>query len=225
MQINMDQFRNAFFEEAEEHLASMEAGLLQLESTPHDLELLHAIFRGAHSIKGGSGMFGFADMIRFTHVMESLLDLMRDGKISATAPLTDLLLRATDILRTLVTIAKEGGEPPAAMESTLHELQQALNAETEAFPPVPTGGEATLPANAAALAQEYRILFKPDRDLFRQGMEPLLLLRDLNALGETLDVQADCSQLPDLVHLDPESCYLAWSLTLKTDKSEKELRE
>ena len=62
MDINLDQFRSVFFEEAAEHLANMETSLLQLESRPQDLELLHAVFRGAHSIKGGSGMYNLSSL-------------------------------------------------------------------------------------------------------------------------------------------------------------------
>src|SRR5256885_16978709 len=104
MQIDLEQFRGVFFEEAAEHLANMEAGLLQLESAPHDVELLHAIFRGAHSIKGGSGMFDFAALTRFTHAMESLLDLMRDRRIGGNPALTGLLLRSVEFLRALVAV-------------------------------------------------------------------------------------------------------------------------
>lgn len=222
MQVNMDQFRDAFFEEAAEHLANMESGLLQLESSPHDLELMHAIFRGAHSIKGGSGMFGFADITRFTHAMESLLDLMRDEKIAVTPTLTDLLLRSTDILRTLVTIAKEGGELPATLEGTLQELHHALS-QDEA-PVSLTVEVVSAPSESDLTLLGYRIYFQPGPDLFRQGQDPLLVLRELDQFGEVTELQADLSHLPDLTHLDPESCYLAWSLVVKTDKNEAELR-
>lgn len=222
MQVNMDQFRDAFFEEAAEHLANMESGLLQLESSPHDLELMHAIFRGAHSIKGGSGMFGFADITRFTHAMESLLDLMRDEKIAVTPTLTDLLLRSTDILRTLVTIAKEGGELPATLEGTLQELHHALS-QDEA-PVSHTVEVVSAPSESDLTLLGYRIYFQPGPDLFRQGQDPLLVLRELDQFGEVTELQADLSHLPDLTHLDPESCYLAWSLLVKSDKSEAELR-
>lgn len=74
------QFQEAFFEEAAEHLAVVEEGLLKLEQNPNDLDLLNQIFRSAHSIKGTSGMFGFTDIAQFTHKMETLLDLLRNGQ-------------------------------------------------------------------------------------------------------------------------------------------------
>lgn len=223
MEINLDQFRSIFFEEAAEHLGNMEAGLLQLESSPHDLELLHSVFRGAHSIKGGSGMYNLADITRFTHAMESLLDVLRDGSMAVTPALTDLLLRSTDILRALVAIAQDGGQVPETLEATLQELQQALNQE-----PTP-GTQAESSAEPHPLPSDphsmYRVVFKPGRDLYRQGMEPLLILRDLGEIGTVSDFHADVSQLPDLADMDPESCYLAWSLVVKTDKSQSDIRE
>ncbi len=84
MQIDLNRFRAAFFEEADEHLTNMEAALLQLESSQHDPEILNTIFRAAHSIKGASSTFGIDQVARFTHVLENLLDRMRDGEIFAT---------------------------------------------------------------------------------------------------------------------------------------------
>ena len=68
MQIDLSKFRDTFFEEASDHLESMEAALLELESQPTDSELLNQVFRGAHSIKGASGTFGLKDVAAFTHV-------------------------------------------------------------------------------------------------------------------------------------------------------------
>ena len=223
MDIDLNQFRSIFFEEAAEHLASMETALLQLESAPQDLELLHSVFRGAHSIKGGSGMYNLSDITRFTHAMESLLDVMRDGKITVTSALTDLLLRSTDILRALVTIAQDGGELPSRLEDTVKELQQALNGGTA--PSAPESSPSSAPTQRTHAIGEYRIVFKPGCDLFRQGMEPALLLRELAGMGEILTIAVDLSQLPYLTYMDPESCYLQWTLTLKTEKTEKDIRD
>ena len=130
MQLDMSQFQDAFFEESAEHLSSLEEGLLKLETSPDDQELLPSIFRAAHSIKGASGMFGFSDVTRFTHVMENLLDDMRDGKIAPSPPLVDLLLRATDLLKELIDAAQnqpsaaDPADLPAQMEPIRLDPQQ-----------------------------------------------------------------------------------------------------
>src|ERR1700704_5420653 len=102
------QFQDAFFEEAAEHLAIVEEGLLALEQHPEDRDLLNKIFRSAHSIKGTSGMFGFAAVAQFTHKMETLLDLLRNGQKVVTPQIADLLLKSIDCLKMLIDAAKTG---------------------------------------------------------------------------------------------------------------------
>ena len=77
MQVDLNRFRETFFQESAKHLAEMEAGLLRLDQGCFDPELLNSIFRAAHSIKGSSGMFGLDDIARFTHALESLLDRLQ----------------------------------------------------------------------------------------------------------------------------------------------------
>ena len=108
MSDDFSQFQDAFFEEAGDHVAVVEEGLLALEQHPEDLDLLNKIFRSAHSIKGTSGMFGFSAVAQFTHKMETLLDLLRNGQKVATPQIADLLLKSTDCLKTLVDAAKTG---------------------------------------------------------------------------------------------------------------------
>jgi len=99
MSIDMSQFYQVFFEETSEHLASMESLLLNLDVEHPSLEDLNAVFRAAHSIKGGSGTFGFNDMAEVTHVLESLLDRLRKEELALKAEMVDAFLVAGDILR------------------------------------------------------------------------------------------------------------------------------
>jgi len=103
MSIDMSQFHQVFFEECFEGLEAMESGLLNLDTGDIDSEVINTIFRGAHSIKGGSGTFGFNDVADFTHIMETLLDEMRDGRRKVTQPAIDVLLGSVDCLRTMLT--------------------------------------------------------------------------------------------------------------------------
>ncbi len=108
MSNDFSQFQEAFFEEAGDHLAIVEEGLLALEQYPEDLDLLNKIFRSAHSIKGTSGMFGFTAVAQFTHKMETLLDLLRNGQKVVTPQIADLLLKSTDCLKMLIDAVKTG---------------------------------------------------------------------------------------------------------------------
>ena len=103
--IDLSQFYQVFFEEAGENLDRMEQQLLALDVLAADDEELNAIFRCAHSIKGGAATFGFADVAELTHQMETLLDRLRRHELAPTAAMVDVLLLAGDALHG-VTVSK-----------------------------------------------------------------------------------------------------------------------
>jgi len=224
MQVDLSRFRETFFQEAAEHLAEMETGLLRLEQGSSDPELLNSIFRAAHSIKGASGMFGLEDVARFTHALEGLLDRLRSAKIEPTPQRTDVLLEACDVLRDLLATSASGGPVPERMESALANLYIAQRAVP---PPADEPLRIRTVAREVVLAHApvYRVHFKPAPEIFIQGMDPLLLLRDLAGLGESAVADVDLTELPLLADLDPERCYLAWNVCLSTAKSTEEIRD
>ncbi|RIK78085.1 MAG: chemotaxis protein CheA [Planctomycetota bacterium] len=126
MKIDLAEFHAAFFEEAAEHLVALEDGLLQLESQPESPELINAIFRAAHSIKGTGAALGFADVASFTHHMETVLDRMRQHELAPTCQRVELLLRATDALSLLIEAAKGGSPPPTECDALVDALQRQL---------------------------------------------------------------------------------------------------
>ena len=103
MPIDMSQFHEVFFEECFECLDAMETGLMALDLDDVDLEMVNAIYRGAHTIKGGGGMFGFNATAEYAHALEKHLSKMREGTIKITQPTRDILLSAVDFLRGVVT--------------------------------------------------------------------------------------------------------------------------
>jgi len=109
---DLSQFHGVFFEEAGENLANMESLLLALDETSADDESLNAIFRCAHSIKGGAATFGFQDVADLTHVMETLLDKLRRHELAVTTGMIDTLLESGDVLGHLLARHQGGaGEP------------------------------------------------------------------------------------------------------------------
>ena len=114
MKIDLSQFRQTFMQESAEHVEAMEAGLLALRTAPDDAETLNAIFRSAHSIKGGAGSFGLTNLVRFTHALENLLDRLRSLEIPATAEVISLLLQSVDVLRAMLDAGADGGMPEGA---------------------------------------------------------------------------------------------------------------
>ena len=106
---DLTQFYGIFFEEAAEHLDSMEALLLGIDIAAADDEQLNAIFRAAHSIKGGAATFGFKDITELTHEMETVFDLVRKGKMALTTDLVDAFLASGDMLKSMLSARREGG--------------------------------------------------------------------------------------------------------------------
>ncbi len=224
MSIDMAQFHQVFFEESFEGLEVMESGLMELEPGSADSETINAIFRAAHSIKGGSGTFGFKAIADFTHVMETLLDEMRDGKREVTRDNTDILLRSVDCLREMLEAAQAGDEAdPERVKQHQGELEREL-ANAGAAPAAAETSVAAPAAAAAAGARQWRIRFKPQANLFQTANDPLPLMRELRELGE-LELETDLSAVPDFDQLEPEDCYLSWSLTLSGEIEEAQIRE
>ena len=113
MALDLTQFYQAFFDEAEEHLATMEQLLLALDiSAPSD-DGLNAIFRAAHSIKGSSGTFGFTDMMGVTHELETLLDRLRKHELAVTSAMIDAFLQARDVIKAQLDAHRRGDKAPA----------------------------------------------------------------------------------------------------------------
>ncbi len=215
------QFQDAFFDEAVEHLAVVEDGLLELEQHPEDRDLLNKIFRSAHSIKGGSGMFGFNAVAQFTHKMETLLDLLRNGQKAVSPAIADLLLKSTDCLKTLLESAKTGA---AVDDATVQRLTDELASTSASGPQQPkaTAREATPNQTQERHGdQTYVITWTPPEWLFQRGLDPLQVVRELKSLGNLTEVTIDMSRLPNLDEIDPEKCYLSWRMSLTTSKERK----
>ncbi|HUB91294.1 MAG TPA: chemotaxis protein CheA [Dyella sp.] len=205
MSISIAQFHQAFFEESLEGLDAMEAALLALDEGG-DAELVHSIFRAAHSIKGGSATFGFPDMAALTHEAESLLDQVRDGRRAIDKPIIELMLRTVDCLRSMFDRA-QGGKPLADADS--EHLKQQLAAAAGNHVPATADKAAAKPAASSG----WIIQFRPHAGMLAGGNDPLRLLRELAALGQ-LVVEAQLDRVPTLDALDPSECHLGWRIEL-----------
>ncbi len=213
MAIDVAQFHQVFFEESFESLDIMEARLLIMEPGEVDPEEINAVFRTAHSIKGGSGTFGFPEIAAFTHIIEALLDEMRDGRTSVTSQCINTLLRSVDTLREMLIAAEEGKEfDRETVQKRRDELIALLSEDSEIRTGIAAQGEKKSAQTGRSVAG-WNISFRPLPRLMRSGNDPLRILRELAALGE-LDVQVDMDALPRFRELDPEQCYLAWRLRL-----------
>ncbi len=239
MSIDLSQFHQVFFEESFEGLQTMESSLLDIDCENLDSETINCIFRAAHSIKGSSSTFGFTEVAEFTHVLETLLDQVREGSRQLSQDHIELLLQSVDCLNGMLTALQSeqpvdtqqskqlieqfncilnGSEPEAAASESasakaVEETAQSKEVASEAASSISNGDITT-----------WQITFIPDVNLLRTGNEPLRMFRELAELGE-LTVTAKLDNLPDLPALNPEECYLGWEMYLDTREDKQKIEE
>lgn len=224
MSTDMSEFHEAFYEESFEAVDSMEAGLLELNTDDPDIETVNTIFRGAHSMKGGAGMFGFTDLAAFTHTTETLLDQIRDGTRTLDEQLRELFLKSVDVCRAMLTGLQSGENvDPEVWEPVKKSLDSTL-AGSSAVAPSTSGDPELGVASEDDHAPQWLIKFAPRPNLLQNGNEPARLFRELEAFGET-EVKCDPSALPTLSSIEPENCYLVWTIILRATVTEVQIRE
>ena len=225
MTFDMSQFLVTFYEESFEGLDIMETELLALDVGKADLETINTIFRAAHSIKGGSGTFGLNDVASFTHVMETLLDEMRNGQREVTQHAVNILLESVDGIREMLSALQAEETLNVKRIAVLKQKLDMLLAgdDSEISPGVTTpiiNSEeviAELPANSEnATSDGWVINFKPHINMLQTGNDPVRMFRELDRLGD-LTVESDISCLPEFLMMEPENSSLSWKVTLKGD--------
>ncbi|MFA7241044.1 MAG: chemotaxis protein CheA [Sulfuricellaceae bacterium] len=219
MTIDMSQFYQVFFEETAEHLTEMERLLLDIDIDAPNPDDLNAVFRAAHSIKGGSGTFGFTDMTGVTHILESLLDRLRKGELALRADMIDAFLEARDVLGAQLAGHQNGVDvdDQAAKDvcAKLSLLAKEAN-ETDAAPAQAETAVAQASApQATPVKHTFNIEFTPDAVALTRGLNLDDLFAGLRVIG-TLEVSEQAAT---------ESTPRAWSLRLETEADEPAIRE
>lgn len=230
MTFDMSQFLDTFYEESFEGLDIMETELLALDVGEADLETINTIFRAAHSIKGGSGTFGLNDVANFTHVMETLLDEMRDGKRDVTQNGVNILLESVDVLREmLLTLQAEEELDFERIGITKQKLDNLLDGTSEGASAVntevPASNETVVEHNADNEGVKgWVINFKPHLEMLQTGNDPVRMFRELSALGD-LSSEIDSDSIPDFLMMEPEISNLSWVLNLTGDIQKSDIEE
>ncbi|MDA8938965.1 chemotaxis protein CheA [Pseudoalteromonas marina] len=219
MSIDLSQFFEVFFEESFEGLDTMEAELLNLVPGEEDLETINTIFRAAHSIKGGSGTFGFSSVSDFTHVLETLLDQIRQGERTLTTEHVNLLLKAVDCLRSLLAGLQAEQAPDLTEADTLRaQFEEVLGINST------TQESSIQTSDSQSDSDTYQIDFKPHHHLFKTGNEPLIMISELEQLGE-LDTTVFYDEVPEITNLSSDECFLHWRFFLNTSHGESAIKE
>ncbi len=233
MTIDMSQFHNTFFEESFEGLAIMESELLTLDIGETDDEIINTIFRAAHSIKGGAGTFGFMNVSEFTHVIETLLDEMRDGTRPVTKEAVAALLGSIDVLRSMLEAARDGTEVDDEMVAETYTILEKILKKTNGNKKSDTSEISIESPNAAQtpeadsgenIVKSWKIIFAPHTTLLMTGNDPVRMFRALEELGEVTS-EVNLEELLTFSELNPEDLFLSWNITLKGEVSEADIFE
>ena len=242
---SLDDLKKTFFDECDEAMQQIEVGLTDIRSGEGTDETINAVFRGVHSVKGGAGIFGFEQLVGFAHVLETVLDGLRNGSLTATPENIDVLLSSSDVLSDLVGMSRSGETAPPDFGSECRAgLEQIIEqggtgagggdddepapAEFDGldFTPVSVDLDETSDdgADAGDGMNTFEITFRPKPEMLKKANEPLYILRELRNLGE-LDLVAQTDQLPPLAELESDHPYIWWTATLRTAEPRAKIDE
>ncbi|MDF3822699.1 Hpt domain-containing protein, partial [Leptospira sp. 96542] len=236
--MNLDAALKTFIVESREMLVDMENALLTIEQNADRDEAVNAIFRAAHTIKGSAGLFGLDHVVAFTHVVESVLDHVRDGHLEIDDELVVLLLSCCDHLGALIT-SIEDGEMGASEE--LDEVTEPLLVQLRGHLEL-VGGQVLLDGVSGArtavattkqdeveverIARDgsdprshWHISLRFGPNVLRNGMDPLSFIRYLGRLGRIVGIATLPDALPSAAEMDPESCYLGFEIAFSSSAS------
>jgi len=226
--MNLDDALKTFVIESRELLQAMEDALLQVEQSPDDADLINAIFRAAHTIKGSAGLFGLDHVVTFTHNAENVLDMVRAGELSITADLVALFLEVCDHMNLLIDHIAEGGEPSDEAHARSHELiirlkkvagKESSATQTAGVPvthdnPFVREGDAR---GDGVETDNWHLSLRFSRDVLRNGMDPVSFIRYLTTFGRIITIVTLTDAIPAGAEMDPEDCYLGFEISYQTD--------
>lgn len=217
-----------FLVEARELSEEIETALLICERGAADTDTINALFRAVHTIKGSAGLFGLDTIVAFVHVLETVLDRVRNGKQDMTSALAQVLISCRDHIDLLLdAVGNENPEDAPALagagELLLERLQAIAGAVDRHFTDAPQTVAAARPVaheepgGACVGSDSWHLSLRFMPEVLRNGMDPLASLSYLRTFGEILDIEILEDALPPLNEFDPEACYLGFELRFRTN--------
>jgi two-component system chemotaxis sensor kinase CheA len=225
----MDELLSVFSVEAREQLEAMEAGLMQLEQGDRDPETINAVFRAAHTIKGGAGVVEIHSVEKFTHILENVLDRLRNGEIEVDGDMISALLAGCDHIGALLGVVQSGAlEPDEELRRTGETIAESLRPFLgNKAPAGAAGNQVSSDADGniqrdsrdGSISDCWHISVRFGQSVLKNGMDPLAFLRYLLNLGEVAHMTTLTDALPDADEMDPECCYLGFEISFRSHAS------
>ncbi|MCX7897869.1 MAG: chemotaxis protein CheA [Rhodocyclaceae bacterium] len=226
----MNEILSVFVQEAREQLAVMEENLLRMERGEQDAEVLNAIFRAAHTIKGAAGVVEIHHIEKFTHILENLLDRLRNHEIVVNDKIITTLLQGCDHIGALLDLVEQG---IAEENPELASAGQALVETLRAFGKDASDEKSTVPAESVATVERtgdyttlsdcWHISIRFGRDVLKNGIDPYAFLRYLLQLGEIVHLTTLFDAMPPAHEMDPECCYLGFEITFRSNATKEQI--
>ena len=226
MDASLDNFKKKFIEEAVDLIDELEKTVLELEENTGDMDIVQRIFRIMHTLKGNSSMFGFEQIDRFTHHMETIYDQVRSGEREVTQATLDATLRSVDHLKNLL---EEAGNESASLMQQQEALMQQMDAIIEgrvvATAPKKEGSATTknqteqTSGEKLKEAETFFIRYAPVTDIFNNGTNPLYQVDELQALGAS-KIKVHFDKVPPIAEIEPSFCYTSWEIILATNRGQ-----
>lgn len=218
----MDVIQQAYVVESRELLQMMEDNLLQMEGCGGDPDTINAIFRAAHTIKGGAGVIDCKFIVEFTHVLENVLDDMRSGQITPDPELIEVLLACSDQLSTLIGCVESESEPDDDINKVSLSLREKLQhylgkAAAPSLDVALSEGKVQSSGGGEMETDNWHISLRFGPDVLRKGMDPASFLRYLMELGKIIHLTTLPDAIPDAADMDAESCYLGFEISYQSD--------
>lgn len=233
MSDEMEAAKQGFQIEAEELLEDMEEALLHLENEPDDMDSVNAVFRAAHTIKGTAGVFGFDDVVAFTHVAESLLDMIRDEEIKITNEIIAALLQSGDHMASLVNFVVDSDDAiPDDLLQISEKLIQVLNGcMGKSSESTASDSEVTEVVveqierdnNVGVDNDNWHISLRFGLEVLKSGMDPQSFIKYLKRIGTIVSINTLVDGVPSLEDIDPEECYLGFEIGLNSEESKESI--
>ncbi|WP_432381108.1 chemotaxis protein CheA [Duganella sp. P38] len=214
--MNLDDALQTFIAESRELLEDMESALLNIDLAGDQGEAINAIFRAAHTIKGSAGLFGLDHIVAFTHVVESLLDKVRDGSVTLNDEMVVLLLSCCDYLGGMMDALAAGRheqDADTAPEGVMLQEQLRRHMGGGAPPAVAPSAPAGAAGQPRGDSDYWHISLRFGREVLQNGMDPIAFLRYLGKLGRIAAIVTLPDALPPADEMDAELCYLGFEIS------------
>ncbi len=218
-------FRDKYIEDASELVAELEHDLLTLEHSPDDKSLNEKVFRTMHTLKGTSGMYGFEQIAEITHRLETIYDMVRSGDTKITNKTIDLTLSAVDYIKHLLQNPEDGETDISVFKNLMENIGEQVSEVEKDAPIQEVTGENFIDQNSTKTDDfvSYYIAFRPFENIYDRGVNPEMVLKELQNLGICKIVKYD--EKKDLISDDTRKCFTSWDIFLSTKENINEVED